>query len=262
MLPDDPRHGSHAGYIAGCRDDCCRRAKRRADKRRRLRALHQPLVVAAERARQHLDYLARWHVPYAAYGPHSTKASRIARGETTKLHATSEAAILAVTPEPGVNCFPAHGITRRLQALTALGWSQQAICDATGLQPPYVSMLVNNARGQDVVAPHIWRRVAGAYDRMSRTTGGAVRAERRARRNGWVPPAAWLDIDDPDETPDPGYQPPRRRDWLALVEDWAACGWDRPAVAAALGITIRSLERRCDRAGRRDLWRKLSKEAA
>lgn len=26
MTPDDPRHGTHRGYIVGCRDDCCTRA--------------------------------------------------------------------------------------------------------------------------------------------------------------------------------------------------------------------------------------------
>lgn len=28
MTPTDPRHGTYAGYVAGCRDDCCRRASR------------------------------------------------------------------------------------------------------------------------------------------------------------------------------------------------------------------------------------------
>ena len=36
MSPDDPRHGTSAGYIAGCRDQCCWLAKQRYDKRRRL----------------------------------------------------------------------------------------------------------------------------------------------------------------------------------------------------------------------------------
>lgn len=39
MLPDDPRHGTTAGYSAGCRNDCCRAANTRYDKGRRLDAL-------------------------------------------------------------------------------------------------------------------------------------------------------------------------------------------------------------------------------
>lgn len=34
MSPDDPRHGEPRGYIAGCRDLCCQRAKGRYEKRR------------------------------------------------------------------------------------------------------------------------------------------------------------------------------------------------------------------------------------
>lgn len=36
MRPDDPRHGTNAGYINGCRQDCCRQAH--ANYRRGLRA--------------------------------------------------------------------------------------------------------------------------------------------------------------------------------------------------------------------------------
>lgn len=35
MSEDDPRHGTPAGYRAGCHNDCCRSAKRRYEKRRR-----------------------------------------------------------------------------------------------------------------------------------------------------------------------------------------------------------------------------------
>lgn len=35
MNADDERHGTSAGYIAGCRDECCLRAKVRYDKQRR-----------------------------------------------------------------------------------------------------------------------------------------------------------------------------------------------------------------------------------
>lgn len=40
MSPDDPRHGQPRGYGAGCRQECCLRAKIRYDKRRRWEA-HQ-----------------------------------------------------------------------------------------------------------------------------------------------------------------------------------------------------------------------------
>lgn len=38
IAADDPRHGEHAGHIAGCRDRCCGDAKLAYDKRRRFEA--------------------------------------------------------------------------------------------------------------------------------------------------------------------------------------------------------------------------------
>lgn len=36
MNADDPRHGTNAGHVAGCREDCCSLAKFRYDKQRKL----------------------------------------------------------------------------------------------------------------------------------------------------------------------------------------------------------------------------------
>lgn len=47
IAPDDPRHGSTAGYMQGCRDTCCSAARRRYSKRLRLshhRGEHAPSV--------------------------------------------------------------------------------------------------------------------------------------------------------------------------------------------------------------------------
>lgn len=38
MNVDDPRHGTNAGHVAGCRQECCRAAKLRYDKRRKWEA--------------------------------------------------------------------------------------------------------------------------------------------------------------------------------------------------------------------------------
>lgn len=40
MTPDDPRHGTVAGQVQGCRCDLCREAKRRYEKRRAYEAAH------------------------------------------------------------------------------------------------------------------------------------------------------------------------------------------------------------------------------
>lgn len=56
MTPDDPRHGTLSGYVAGCRDECCTTAqriyKRQLTERHRQsrpvesRAMRQPLYTA------------------------------------------------------------------------------------------------------------------------------------------------------------------------------------------------------------------------
>ena len=39
MRRDDKRHGTPAGHVAGCRRECCRKAKLAYDKRRKLDAI-------------------------------------------------------------------------------------------------------------------------------------------------------------------------------------------------------------------------------
>lgn len=47
MTPDDPRHGTSAGYCAGCRERCCRKAMADWTRHARTRRyLHGPLKVA------------------------------------------------------------------------------------------------------------------------------------------------------------------------------------------------------------------------
>lgn len=47
MSPNDPRHGTTAGYHAGCRDLCCRHAIARYEKGRRLTTLNGGRAVPA-----------------------------------------------------------------------------------------------------------------------------------------------------------------------------------------------------------------------
>lgn len=59
MFPDDPRHGTNAGYIAGCRLDCCRAAATRYHKARTLdQARGIPRKVPARGAQRRLQALA------------------------------------------------------------------------------------------------------------------------------------------------------------------------------------------------------------
>lgn len=59
MTPDDPRHGTYAGYTAGCRVECCRAAARMYHKVRELEALRGiPRMVSSRGARRRVQALA------------------------------------------------------------------------------------------------------------------------------------------------------------------------------------------------------------
>lgn len=57
MTPQDPRHGTTAGFHAGCRDLCCRRALARDEKARRLDKLRGGRAVPAIGAQRRLRAL-------------------------------------------------------------------------------------------------------------------------------------------------------------------------------------------------------------
>jgi hypothetical protein len=59
MSPDDPRHGTNAGYIAGCRKECCRTPSSRYSKRLKYEHLQgRRRTVESWRAVRRLDALA------------------------------------------------------------------------------------------------------------------------------------------------------------------------------------------------------------
>ena len=94
------------------------------------------------------------------------------------------------------------GVTRRLRALNALGYSQQDLADRLGTHYSWICKLMSNSRQQ--VNPDTVTRIADLYNQLSMTPGPSERARRAARIKGWAPPLAWDDdtIDNPDATPD------------------------------------------------------------
>lgn len=148
MSSDDPRHGTNAGYVAGCRDACCLRAKSRYDKAR------------------------KWEL-------HST-------GQHRKV--------------------PAYRALRRLRALQALGWSIPQIARRADVNERHLYSLSRHG----TLYRSTFVKIVRAYDGMcmslppTTTTSeriSAVKARKWALRNGYAPPLAWDDIDDPDEQP-------------------------------------------------------------
>lgn len=122
------------------------------------------------------------HCEYGFYRRHMTKAGRPLNGRVD-----------------------ATGTRRRLQALIALGWNQSQIGAAIGIDERLMHRLMNKQQ----VTRSTRDRIAAVYERMSATLPPETTAisrrsvtlsKARARRNGWVPPLAWDDIDN-DERP-------------------------------------------------------------
>lgn len=108
----------------------------------------------------------------------------------------------------GGRAVPAIGAKRRLQALMRLGWSSHRIAVEAGLpHRNHVWRIVHGQKGR----PTVWiqkstdKWVRDVYDRLSMTipTGRYVNRTRMyAERQGWLPPLAWTNIDDPNERPE------------------------------------------------------------
>lgn len=101
------------------------------------------------------------------------------------------------------------GTRRRVQALYALGWTWDALAAELGI--PNNSSVWRLAHGVHCSDRGVYRETAASiadlYERlcMTRPEGWvADRARSIAIRNGWVPPLAWDDIDDPNAVPSGG----------------------------------------------------------
>ncbi len=98
---------------------------------------------------------------------------------------------------------PAHvpgvGTARRLQALAALGYPWVALAPRLHVSPTRVRQLADVVDG--VVHRDTAAKVSAVFTELAATPGPSKYARTVAARNGWVPPLAWDDIDDPAAEP-------------------------------------------------------------
>lgn len=103
----------------------------------------------------------------------------------------------------------ARGARRRLRALAALGWGVRTLiwaAEAEGHPHMPESTLHYIRNGVAAVTPGSAKWVADVYEAFWTRTPPPGRSTtvtvRNAARNGWAPPMAWDDIDDPDPAAD------------------------------------------------------------
>jgi len=127
----------------------------------------------------------------------------------------------------------ATGTSRRLQALTALGYRYIDVAAELGVAKQRVEALAN--RRFPVVHVDTVTAVAAAYDRLSLGQGPSPRCRALARNRGWQLPEAWdgNSIDDPSAPPATG---PRADD----VDEVAV----ERVMAGATDIELNRAERR------------------
>ena len=148
------------------------------------------------------------------------------------------------------------GLTRRLQALHALGWSTNEVARITGLTAATVRRL---ARAEGSMSPPTEMKILHGYARASARVphprDDEHRAELARRRlkayeQGWAPPYAWDDIDDESATPK-GVRRPGNSVPIVGIDEAVLLlqlGVAPLEVARRLGVKPFSLARRLRRA--------------
>jgi hypothetical protein len=149
-----------------------------------------------------------WKLIYGRTRPDGTRVP------SRRVMPTTEARILAVTLDlAGGARVDATGITRRIQAMVTIGWSQASLAGALQIGPSNFTPIVHGRRPTVTVATA--KAVTDLYARLSmtpntpdewRAKSAANRARNYATAHGWAPPLAWDDetIDNSDALPDRG----------------------------------------------------------
>lgn len=279
MQPDDPRHGTYRGAQQHMRDgepkcDPCRIAYRRYKTRYANEVkMGKQRTTANGRALAHRDTLVTSGMTLKAIAASAGVCYTTVYDlqDNPFILTATEAAILGVKPVQVPWAFvPATGPRRRVQALNALGWSQeQIVARARDLGHPLTRAGIHSLmhRGDHRVRLRTHQAIAAAYASLSMTLpepGRSVTWTRNlAERRGYLPPLAWDNIDDPNEQPTQPTSLPTER-LTAHIEDleWMANNDENLTGAATrLGLRPDTLHTICRRANREDIyWRLAGRE--
>jgi transcriptional regulator with XRE-family HTH domain len=169
-------------------------------------------------------------------------------------------AVMSVEPE--TSKVDSLATSRRLQALSASGYTMPSLAKRLGVSKSRVEQLANRRSPFVMRSTHL--AVAELYGELSMVVPvGKTRGERQgishakstAAAKGWLPPLAWNDIDDPDEQPtDWQYRPPTRAELIADLDEQGVGITD---VCKALGVTPKTFERWCVRHDEWDRFKRI-----
>jgi hypothetical protein len=127
VTPDDPRHASTAGYNAGCRELCCRRAAARYERRRTIRRYinRGGLLVPGTGTRRRLQALVAlgWstHALEAELGQKRSYVSRLITADSD-VHAATAEKVAALYDRLSMTIPPAKTAKRVRNYAAKQGW--------------------------------------------------------------------------------------------------------------------------------------------
>jgi hypothetical protein len=163
----------------------------------------------------------------------------------------------------------AAGTRRRIEALMRVGWSQGHIGRALGVSRQRVFTYRSSVHVESDTA----RAVRDLFEQWWDKPGPEIRAINKAIREGFPPPLAWDDIDDPDAEPNVGTEtlrPGGGRPVAELIEDIEWLLEHDPLMTASdldarLGYNSKSAIQHAlepDRGNRPDLLERLARNAS
>lgn len=100
---------------------------------------------------------------------------------------------------------PAWPTLRRIEALQCMGYTQKQILEAAGVERASHKMFAGDLRDSVNIQPDMAKAINKAYRKLATRPAPEDRHSRMvatiSRKKGWASPAAWDDIDDPNEEP-------------------------------------------------------------
>lgn len=234
--------------IGGCKCQPCRDAKNKADQLRLLlntsgRPVRIPAAPVADHIRELLAAGMGWPRITRAAHCSSCTIHRILGGQEL-MRRTAAERILAVKARPAPGRYvDALGTRRRIQTLMAIGHTIVGIVREAGVDHSVINDVL---QGCATVRGRTADRIAAAYDWLSdrpdtwSRKSATTHSRNRAAREGWPPPAAWDDIDDPACVPDTGEGVALNRDELAALRR------EEVQHLASFGFTPEQIHKRLD----------------
>ncbi|MEE2040123.1 hypothetical protein Q8791_23170 [Nocardiopsis sp. CT-R113] len=149
----------------------------------------------------HITHLRKggWSVAQIAdaAGTSPSGLYKLINGDVGRVRTKTAAALLALSGPPplsqSVSKRPIFGAQRRVRALIALGWSQRAIAERSGLSVEVMYLVRRGGRAMITSTTH--HAIAQAYQELSRAApeNPSAAMVQLAKAEGWPPPAGWDD---------------------------------------------------------------------